>query len=107
MKRLFLLAPVILCGCAGFGRPAADVLMGVGGAYLGHQLSDGNPLITAASAGGAVALSEGAQALMNRAERRAFDDGYTKGRSDGVKQLYWSLQQNQRLPSITEIKSNR
>ena len=36
-------------GCAAT-RPIADTAFGAGGAYLGHELSNGDPLATAAGA---------------------------------------------------------
>jgi hypothetical protein len=36
----------------------SDVALGAGGAYLGHALSDGDPLMTAAGAAGGVIVSE-------------------------------------------------
>ena len=40
-------------------RAISDVPLGTGGAYLGHELSDGNPAVTVAGAAGGVLLSEG------------------------------------------------
>jgi hypothetical protein len=51
--KLFLLfvAAVLLAGCAAT-RPINDVALGAGGAYLGHEISNGDPLVTAAGAAG-------------------------------------------------------
>ena len=86
----------LLCGCAGLQRPLTDATLGAGGAYLGNQLSHGNPLATAGGAAGGVLLGEGFQALQSSSQQKAATDGYTRGRSDGVKQLYWNLQSQQR-----------
>ena len=40
----------LFAGCAAT-RPIGDTVLGAGGAYLGHELSDGNPIATAAGAG--------------------------------------------------------
>ena len=47
----------LFAGCAAT-RPIADTALGAGGAYLGHELSNGDPLATAAGAAGGVILSE-------------------------------------------------
>jgi uncharacterized protein YcfJ len=47
----------LFSGCA-VTRPIADVAAGAGGAYLGNQLSHGDPVATAAGAAGGVIVSE-------------------------------------------------
>lgn len=84
------------CGCSGLQRPLLDAGAGAGAGYLGDKLSGGNAAITAGSAAGGVLLSEGVQAWKTHGEKSAYTNGYTMGRSDGVKQLYWNLQQRQR-----------
>lgn len=91
-----LAALPLLCGCAGLQRPLTDAALGGGGAYLGHTLSHGNPLATAGGAAGGVLLGEGVQALKSRGEKNAYGQGYAQGRNDGIKQLYWQLQDRQR-----------
>lgn len=104
MKSLYLpvLLLPLLAGCAQLARPVTDAAFGAGGAYLGHQLSDGNPLATAGGAAGGVLLAEGIHAWKSGQERKAFSSGYTQGRSDGVKQLYWNLQEQQRADPTEE-----
>ncbi len=98
MRKFFIaLASLpLLCGCAGLQRPLSDATLGAGGAYLGNKLSGGNPLATAGGAAGGVLLSEGFQAWKTSSEKKAYTDGYTEGRANGVKQLYWNLQDQQR-----------
>jgi len=55
---LVTLATGLFAGCAAT-RPISDVALGAGGAYLGHELSNGDPLITATGAAGGVIVSEG------------------------------------------------
>ena len=43
---LMTLVVGLFAGCAAT-RPISDVALGAGGAYLGHELSHGDPLITA------------------------------------------------------------
>ncbi|PWU19875.1 MAG: hypothetical protein C5B50_05445 [Verrucomicrobia bacterium] len=102
---LSIVALTLLCGCSGLQRPVADAALGAGGAYLGDKLSGGNPVAIAGGAAGGVLLSEGFQALKTSSEKRAYTNGYTLGRSDGVKQLYWNLQQQQReRPDATSVR---
>ena len=89
-ERLFLLAVAVclLTGCAA-SRPLGDAALGAGGAYLGYELSDGNPIATTAGAAGGVLLSEGLHYLAKKEAQKAYAAGYDKGKSDAVKQQYW------------------
>ncbi|MBK8000665.1 MAG: hypothetical protein IPK15_18605 [Verrucomicrobia bacterium] len=78
----------VFAGCAAT-RPIGDTVLGAGGAYLGHELSDGNPIATAAGAAGGVLLSEGMHYLAKKETQKAYAAGYDKGKSDAVKQQYW------------------
>lgn len=96
-SRLILLALVagLIAGCSST-RPISDVALGAGGAYLGHELSDGDPLITAAGAAGGVIVSETLHYAAKKQSEKAYASGYDKGKSDAVKQQYWlyvSMQQ--------------
>jgi hypothetical protein len=85
----------ILTGCAAT-RPIGDVALGAGGAYLGYELSHGNPLATAAGAAGGVIVNEGLHFAARKQSDKSYAAGYDKGKSDAVKQQYWlnvSLQQ--------------
>ena len=88
--RITALAAIIglFAGCAAT-RPIGDTVLGAGGAYLGHELSDGNPIATAAGAAGGVLLSEGMHYLAKKETQKAYVAGYDKGKSDAVKQQYW------------------
>ena len=78
----------LFAGCAAT-RPIADTALGAGGAYLGHELSNGDPLATAAGAAGGVILSEGLHYAAKKQSEKAYAAGYDKGKSDAVKQQYW------------------
>src|SRR6267378_7176347 len=78
----------LFAGCAAT-RPISDVALGAGGAYLGHELSDGNPIATAAGAAGGVVVSEGLHYAARKQSDKAYAAGYDKGKSDAVKQQYW------------------
>ncbi len=82
------LVVALFAGCAAT-RPFGDVAFGAGGAYLGHELSDGDPIATAAGAAGGVILSEGFHYAARKQTEKAYATGYDKGKSDAVKQQYW------------------
>ena len=85
----------LFAGCAAT-RPISDAALGAGGAYLGHELSDGDPLATAAGAAGGVIVSETLHYAAKKQADKAYASGYDKGKSDAVKQQYWlyvSMQQ--------------
>jgi hypothetical protein len=93
---LYALATIaLLTGCAAT-RTLSDVGLGAGGAALAHELSDGNPVATAAGAAGGVLLSEGFHYLAGKQSAKAYSAGYDKGKSDAVKQQYWLYVAQQR-----------
>ena len=96
---LSVLSGALLTGCAGVSptRVIGDTAGAAGGALVGHALSKGNPLITAAGAGAGVLLSETLQAGSNASARKSYNEGYEKGRSDSAKQQFQSLIENQRV----------
>ena len=100
MRRIILLSllPLALTGCAQLGRPLSDAMFGAGGGILGHKLSNGDPIATAGGVTGGVLLSEGIHAWKTKSEQKAYAQGFQKGRSDGVKQIYWNLQAQHRNP---------
>src|SRR5436309_13303697 len=86
-----LLAPVVVAlftGCAAT-RPITDAALGAGGAYVGHELSNGDPLATAAGAAGGVLVSEGLHHAARKQAEKAYATGYDKGKSDAMQQQYW------------------
>ena len=78
----------LFAGCAAT-RPIGDAALGAGGAYLGHELSGGDPVATAAGAAGGVLVSEGLHYAARKQAEKAYATGYEKGKSDAVKQQYW------------------
>src|ERR1017187_33627 len=86
---------LLLTGCAA-PRPISDLALGAGGAFLGNELSHGNPAITAAGAAGGVLVSEGLHYASQKQSDKAYTTGYEKGRSDAVKQQYWILVNQQK-----------
>jgi hypothetical protein len=96
---LSLLAGAMLTSCAGVGptRIIGNTIAGAGGAFIGNKLSNGNPVITTAAAGGGVLLSESLQTQSNASSRKSYDAGYDKARSDSAKQQYQVLNDRQRF----------
>jgi hypothetical protein len=84
-----------------------DTAGAAGGALVGHALSKGNPLITAAGAGAGVLLSETLQAGSNASAKKSYNEGYEKGRSDSAKQRFQSLTDKQRLGPQSNADSVR
>src|SRR5437762_6774899 len=78
----------LFAGCAAT-RQISDAALGAGGAYLGHELSNGDPLVTAAGAAGGVVVSETLHYAAKKQADKANSTGYDKGKSDAVKQQYW------------------
>ncbi len=85
---LLTLVAGLFAGCAAT-RSISDVAFGAGGAYLGHELSNGDPLATAAGAAGGVIVSETLHYAAKKQAEKAYATGYDKGKSDAVKQQYW------------------
>jgi hypothetical protein len=98
----------MLTSCAGVSptRVIGDTAGAAGGALVGHGLSKGNPLITAAGAGAGVLLSETLQAESNASARKSYNESYEKGRSDSAKQRFQSLIDKQRLGSQSNDASS-
>lgn len=96
---LSLIVSAMLTGCAGFSptRIIGNTLGATGGAFIGNKLSNGDPLITTAAAGGGVLLSESLYAQSNASARKAYDAGYDKARSDSAKQQFQTLTDRQRF----------
>ena len=99
IKTLLCAAVVgLFSGCTAL-RPIDDAALGAGGAYLGNELSHGNPVATVGGAAGGVLISEGLHYAAKTQADKAYANGYDKGKSDAVKQQYWlyvSMQQQQR-----------
>ena len=80
---------VFLCNCSSVPQAATSALLGGAGAYVGHEITEGEPegaLLGAVAGAGAGALVNHAR---ERGKERSYNAGYDKGRSDEVKRLYW------------------
>lgn len=87
---------MMLSGCAGTTRVLTDTVAAGVGAVAGNKLSNGDPLITAAGAGAGVLLGETLNYANDAHARKAYAQGFNKGRSDAVKQQYWVMVNQQR-----------
>ena len=105
---LSILVSAMLTSCAGVSptRIIGNTVAAAGGAFIGNKLSNGNPLITTAAAGGGVLLSESLQAQSNASSRKSYDAGYDKARSDSAKQQYQVLNDRQRLGPQLDDRTN-
>ncbi|HZD06835.1 MAG TPA: hypothetical protein VE176_01230 [Candidatus Limnocylindrales bacterium] len=105
---LSVLASALLASCAGVSptRIIGDTVGAAGGALIGNKLSNGNPLITAASAGAGVLLSESLQAGSNASRNKAYDAGYEKARSDSAKQQFQTLIDRQKTGLQLDDRQN-
>jgi hypothetical protein len=107
---LSLFAAAMLTSCADVSptRVIGDTTGAVGGALIGHAISKGNPLVTAAGAGAGVLVSETLQGASNAHARKSYTEGYEKGRSDSAKQRFQSLIDKQRVgPQSSDAASVR
>lgn len=98
----------MLTSCAGVSptRIIGNTVAAASGAFIGNKLSNGNPLITTAAAGGGVLLSESLQAQSSASSRKSYDAGYDKARSDSAKQQYQVLNDRQRLGPQLDDRAN-
>lgn len=92
---LSLSVPLLFCGCAAT-RTVTDIGAAAAGGYIGNELSDGDPIATAAGAAGGVIVSETLHYAARKQAEKAYANGYDKGRSDAVKQQYWLYVAQQR-----------
>jgi hypothetical protein len=101
---LSILASATLASCAGVSptRIIGDTVGAAGGALIGNKLSTGNPLITAASTGGGVLLSESLQAGSKASSDRAYDAGYEMARSDSKQQFQTLIDQQRTGPQLED-----
>jgi uncharacterized protein YcfJ len=114
MKNATILLPVfaavMLTSCADVSptRVIGDTTGAVGGALIGHAISKGDPLVTAAGAGAGVLVSETLQGASNAHAKKSYTEGYEKGRSDSAKQRFQSLIDKQRVgPQSSDAASVR
>lgn len=91
----------LVSGCSSNpGRDAADAAIiggaGAGGAALAYELSDGDPVWTAAGAAAGTVGALAYTAAQRKSEQTAFDAGYDRGLSDAARRNYWQWQNMQK-----------
>ena len=92
MKVILLLATFLtaaLSGCQSLPEQITPAITGATGALIGHEISDGDPIGVAVGAAAGVASGTAINYWKQNSESKAYSSGYTKGRSDEVKRLYW------------------
>lgn len=80
---------IVLASCSSMPRAATNALTASTGAFLGHELTDGEPEGALLGAAAGVAAGEWLNHTRETGHVNAFASGYDKGRSDEVKRLYW------------------
>ncbi|MCB1095972.1 MAG: hypothetical protein KDN22_10395 [Verrucomicrobiae bacterium] len=80
---------IILASCASMPRAATNAMTAGTGAFIGHELSDGEPVGALLGAATGVVAGELLNHSRETGKVKAYTSGYDKGRSDEVKRLYW------------------
>lgn len=85
-------------------RQAAAVAVGAGaGGVLAHELSDGDPGITALGAAGGAVLGHAVMQDDREAMQTGFDQGYVQGQSDAIKRQYFLRHNLERKPLVSNV----
>ena len=89
-RRLFALGLIsLLVSCSSTKQAATNALLGGAGAYIGNEITDGEPVGALLGAAGGVAAGSLLNHWDENGKRNSFQSGYEKGRSDEIKRLYW------------------
>ncbi|RYD26647.1 MAG: hypothetical protein EOP86_25665 [Verrucomicrobiaceae bacterium] len=96
-----LCAGLISCSATNARKGAVYAAGAAGGGLLANQLSDGDPLITAAGTAAGIGLAAVGNLLGDREVKAAREEGYHQGQGDAVRQHYWMLQ------SLEDAKARR
>lgn len=80
---------VAFASCNSLPNAATNAILGGTGAYIGHEISDGEPEGALLGAVAGVATGAVLNKVRERGAEKAYISGYDKGRSDEVKRLYW------------------
>ena len=106
MPLWFIATFLLLEGCAGTTRVLTDTVGAGIGAIAGNKLGKGDALITAAGAGAGVLLGETLNFASDSHARKAYAEGFDKGRSDAVKQQYWVMVSQQKAEEGKSLEEN-
>lgn len=100
----FLTVCLVSAGCSmsrSSVREAAAVAVGAGaGGALAHELSDGDPGITALGAAGGAVIGHLAAHDEREATQTGFDQGYVQGQSDAIKRQYFLRHNLEKKPLV-------
>lgn len=103
MIRIFIAAAlgILLVGCSSFDSKNTKTALATaggaaGGGAIGYAASDGDPLWTGVGAGSGALVGLFASEYAESEEQMAFESGYVQGRSDSIKDLYFSKQRNEK-----------
>lgn len=80
------------CSATNTRKGAVYAAGAAGGGLLAHELSDGDPLITAAGTAAGIGLAAVGNHFGDKEISTAEEEGYNRGQGDAVKQHYWMLQ---------------
>jgi hypothetical protein len=103
---LLIILPMLLAGCAGTTRVVTDTVAAGVGAFAGDKLGKGSPLVTVAGAGAGVLLGEALNYANDSHGKKAYAEGFNKGRSDAVKQQYWVMVNQQKAEESKAFDEN-
>ena len=102
---LILILPAFLTGCG-----TTEGLYDAGGAAAGGavaaELTHGNPIYTAIGAAGGAVVTDAVQKQAGNRVNKAYNAGYSLGKSDAVKQDYW-VQQSMQKPAEDSTRTVR
>ena len=84
-----VLAITFLNSCSSVPRAATSAALAGTGAFIGHEVSDGEPEGSLLGAAAGVVAGELLNHQQESGKAKAYTSGYDKGRSDEVKRLYW------------------
>ncbi len=79
----------LLVSCSSVPRAATNALAAGAGAFVGHEMTDGEPEGALLGAAAGVVAGEVVNHSREAARIQSYRAGYNKGRSDEVKRLYW------------------
>ena len=79
----------ILASCQSMPETAMQAASGAVGAYIGHEVSGGEPEGAVLGAATGAVASTAFNHWKEASQEKAYATGYESGRSDEVKRLYW------------------
>ena len=91
IKSLICLAFLLtFVSCQSLPQTVTPAITGAAGAYIGHEISDGEPVGALIGAATGAAAGTALNYWTQDTQRKAYTSGYQRGQSDEVKRLYWA-----------------